>query len=438
MNDDLNRSSKGVGHDPSPKLPTSGEADALHETKAEMLTETLPNGKSVALDPDVFESHRPTVGVEPEPPLKPFRSSEADNFHGIKAGIDTETLPDGKRVVLDPEDVWDDQSGNSNLPPRPRSGHLLRRAILIAVTSLLALLILLYLVSAADAYAQQLKAVNVVFLYVYIISLALLGVCLIVLVAQQGHRYRRLLSLKRLTQKLTDVEQGKRLTVAQERSLRVQLDRWLQRLRATGYVSANSYNFVMCKFQDADGVDYRVNVLQNELLPSLDDRVKMVIEKEARAVGVATALSPYGLIDAAVVLWRNGRLVLRIAEIYGGRPGGWGSLRLVRNVLGNVLFAGASQEMLNVFKTNAFAGVLSRQVGDFGKPILQGFLTGGLTIRVGLSAQEACRLIPMTEDEGKDRAAGLFSALRGILSRKSGESTTGSADSTDEASEGKP
>ena len=57
-------------------------------------------------------------------------------------------------------------------------------------------------------------------------------------------------------------------------------------------------------------------------------------------------------------------------------------------------------------------------------PLLQGFLSGLLTIRMGLAAQRECRLLAMSEPEGKKCSASLLSSLWNIFpsGKKSSES----------------
>ena len=55
-------------------------------------------------------------------------------------------------------------------------------------------------------------------------------------------------------------------------------------------------------------------------LKTLDAKVDKLIHAEAVGVGVATAFSMNGTVDAFVVLWRNANLIARISQIYFGRP----------------------------------------------------------------------------------------------------------------------
>ncbi len=67
-----------------------------------------------------------------------------------------------------------------------------------------------------------------------------------------------------------------------------------------------------------------VQFRQRELsaaLKELDERADRLIYQEALTVGLATAASPNGTLDAFVMLWRSTRLISQIASLYYGRPG---------------------------------------------------------------------------------------------------------------------
>ena len=70
-----------------------------------------------------------------------------------------------------------------------------------------------------------------------------------------------------------------------------------------------------------------------KLLAPLDRAADRMIRAEALSVGIATAVSPSGALDAFLVLWRNANLVSRIAGLYYGKPGVRGSLLILGDVL---------------------------------------------------------------------------------------------------------
>ena len=161
---------------------------------------------------------------------------------------------------------------------------------------------------------------------------------------------------------------------------------------------------------------------------------------------------------------RNTQLVLQIADVYGVRPGLFGSIRLVRRVLANVATAAVTQQALHLFHVAygatiaeaggkilsgvggavaavggpvsvglpqvgvplAMAGEVIRHLGRgageaaeaMSGPLIEGLLTAALTVRVGLEAQQECRLFPMTDAEQDELTAGTLAALVGFFRRR--------------------
>src|SRR5690606_9620750 len=89
-----------------------------------------------------------------------------------------------------------------------------------------------------------------------------------------------------------------------------------------------------------DGADL-IRVAERELLSPLDARAQALILDAAKRVSVVTAVSPRALVDLAYVLFEAARLVRRLAELYGSRPGGLGFIRLARDVLAHLAVTGA-------------------------------------------------------------------------------------------------
>jgi len=103
-----------------------------------------------------------------------------------------------------------------------------------------------------------------------------------------------------------------------------------------------------------------------------------------------TALVPLALADVAAALTSNLRMIRRIAEVYGGRSGFFGSWRLTRAVLSHLVATGAvavGDDMLEPILGGGILGKLSRRFGE-------GIVNGALTARVGVAAMEVCRPLP--------------------------------------------
>lgn len=122
--------------------------------------------------------------------------------------------------------------------------------------------------------------------------------------------------------------------------------------------------------------------LEQDLMPVLDRVVETEIRREAIRVGVLTSLTPLPLADALIALWRSTRLIRRIAQLHGARPGAVGTWHLLRETATAALAADLSQHA---------ADALSSRIGVIAASAGQGVLTAALVARVGLWAQFVCR-----------------------------------------------
>ena len=164
---------------------------------------------------------------------------------------------------------------------------------------------------------------------------------------------------------------------------------------------------------DADAL---LALAERELLTTLDAEARLVIEGAARQVATVTALVPLALADVATAAVANLRMIRRIAEIYGGRSGSFGSLKLLRRVFGSLVAAGALALTDDMIGSVAGGGVLSKLSRRFG----EGVVNGALTARVGLAAMELCRPLPFAALERPAVSSLVKRALAGLVPRGSG------------------
>lgn len=129
---------------------------------------------------------------------------------------------------------------------------------------------------------------------------------------------------------------------------------------------------------------------ETELLGPLDQAARREIEAAARQVAMVTAIVPLALADVVAALFANLRMVRRIAELYGGRTGTFGSLRLMRAVMVHLVATGAVAVGDDLIHSVAGGGLLSKLSRRFG----EGVINGALTARVGVAAMDVCRPMP--------------------------------------------
>lgn len=138
-----------------------------------------------------------------------------------------------------------------------------------------------------------------------------------------------------------------------------------------------------------DGRDL-VEIAERTIVGPLDDRAKAAIATAAKRVSVVTTIAPRAIIDVAFVLLQAVRLIRRISEIYGGRPGFLGFLKLARSVGAHLAITGgmaAGDSLLQQVVGHGIAAKVSARLGE-------GVLNGLLTARIGVSAMSVCRPMP--------------------------------------------
>jgi len=164
----------------------------------------------------------------------------------------------------------------------------------------------------------------------------------------------------------------------------------------------------------------------DRLLEPLDDHVGSTIRSEALGVGVATALSMNGTMDAFIVLWRQVNMVSRIGKIYYGRPGPLGSMKLVAEVIGATV-ASAYLDDLTDAAGGMLTSLLGGVAGTVAGPMVNGTANALVTVRVGYLAKARCRsfeawtgakrtramrrALEFTRDQSKEIAAAMLSAV---------------------------
>ncbi|MBL6636788.1 MAG: TIGR01620 family protein [Planktomarina sp.] len=159
---------------------------------------------------------------------------------------------------------------------------------------------------------------------------------------------------------------------------------------------------------DADGM---MEAAERALLYPLDRMAEQTVEAAARQVTTLTALMPLAVVDVIATLVTNLRMIRKIAEIYGGRSGFFGSWRLTRLVLAHVIATGAVAIGDDLIGTVAGGSVLAKFSRKFG----EGVINGALTARVGVAAMQLCRPFSFQDGASPSVTGIMKRALLGVF-----------------------
>lgn len=318
----------------------------------------------------------------------------------------------------------------------------------------------LWLARAIRSWGDSLTVLHPALAYALYGSVGVLLAFVLVTTVRQYRAYKRLTVVGNLRVRLEQARNGQ-VSKGGDDHLRQEFQAHLEQLHTAQIISDDLRRSVLMVLREPHASGGWVERSGQRLLRGMDDQAKQEIEREARLVGVSTALSPSGPLDTALVLWRGTRLILRVAQIYGMRPGGYSSYFLFRRVVVHMGIAGLSEEAMQMLSTAygpaaaeaaakglrglfdlmskgglllapvepltggllAMGGVAGKGASDaagaavtlVSGPLLQGVLNGILTLRIGQAAQHECRLLAMTSQERRRQAAGAVSALLGFF-----------------------
>jgi putative membrane protein len=172
-------------------------------------------------------------------------------------------------------------------------------------------------------------------------------------------------------------------------------------------------------WQDALSAQYSdaelLQLYSRLVLTKVDEKAMAEIAKFSTEAVVLVALSPVALIDMLIILWRNLRMVNKVALLYGIKLGYWSRIKLIRQVFVNMVYAGAS-ELIADFGTDMIGADL---LGKLSGRLAQGLGAGMLTARLGVKTMQLCRPIPF-EDKPKlaHVRSEMLSTIKNLISRK--------------------
>ncbi|MGR6980950.1 TIGR01620 family protein [Testudinibacter sp. P27/CKL/0425] len=131
------------------------------------------------------------------------------------------------------------------------------------------------------------------------------------------------------------------------------------------------------------------------VLSEIDKKARRLVSKSAAEAAIVVGVSPLALVDLFFVAWRNLALINKLAALYGIELGYFSRIRLLRMVLINMAFAGATELVHDIgmdWLSKDLMAKLSARAA-------QGLGVGLLTARLGIKTMEFCRPLAFQADE---------------------------------------
>ncbi|GAA6130119.1 YcjF family protein [Halopseudomonas sabulinigri] len=202
--------------------------------------------------------------------------------------------------------------------------------------------------------------------------------------------------LRRQRHRLSDLEQlrSEMQAALRDPRQRLALD-WLDRLAGVyaGTPLAARLQAACADLDAAHEADEVCRRLNLQFYQGIDQQARQIVRNEAVGTGVLVASSPWVSVDLLLVVWRNIRMMQRVAVCYGlpiGRLSRW---RLARHVLRNIALAGGTEMAMGAFSDSLLSGLLEKLAARVG----QGMGIGLYSARLGHFTLDLCRAVPLSE-----------------------------------------
>ena len=129
---------------------------------------------------------------------------------------------------------------------------------------------------------------------------------------------------------------------------------------------------------------------EHDILAKVDQTAVRRIRKWSLEAAALVAISPSSLADMLLLLWRNQRMISELSQLYGVKLGYWSRIKLWRQILTNLAYAGVSELIVDMgsqwLSTELVARLSARAA--------QGVGAGLLTARLGLQTIRLVRPLP--------------------------------------------
>ena len=154
-----------------------------------------------------------------------------------------------------------------------------------------------------------------------------------------------------------------------------------------------------------------LRLYEQTVVPVCDEKAKAVIQQWSGQAALMVAISPVAALDMLLIAWRNIRMIDEIAACYGLELGLLSRLKLLKLVLYNLIYAGASELALDLGLQSVGADL----AGKFSARAAQGLGAGLLSARLGIKTMQLCRPIEFIDPQTRPRLSQIAKGLRQTL-----------------------
>lgn len=223
--------------------------------------------------------------------------------------------------------------------------------------------------------------------------------------------------IRQQRQRLTALEQLRKemRTALREGDERLALD-WLERLQKLHADTplAERMNSACAGLDQSYTPEEISRRLNAEFYQPLDVLARRLIRSESVGTGMLVATSPWVAVDLLLVVWRNIRMMQRVAICYGLPIGQLGRWRLARHVLRNIALAGGSEMAIGALSDSVLSGLMEKLAARVG----QGIGIGLYSSRLGHFTLDLCRAVPLPDKGGlAEDNRGIIQGIRERLGR---------------------
>lgn len=135
--------------------------------------------------------------------------------------------------------------------------------------------------------------------------------------------------------------------------------------------------------------------VDNVFLRPLDKEALRRVSNYCLQTGVAVAASPWAALDMMLSLWRSVKMIDDVAQVYGMRPSSVNRYKLLKLVIHQLAFVGATEIVIDQateeLGSSTLAGIASARLG-------QGLGAGVYTARIGIAAMKASRPVAFSKE----------------------------------------